>query len=76
MSRLKFILLLIIPSFFVGILMAYLDDNFGDKYFKLVMVLKINNSKLYSQTYNSYEEMRVHQEKWYPKPIELDKQEN
>ncbi len=41
MSRLKFILLLIIPSFFVGILMAYLDDNFGDKYFKLVISLWI-----------------------------------
>jgi hypothetical protein len=26
--------------------------------------------------YDSYEAMRVHQEKWYPKPIGLDKQEN
>lgn len=41
MSRIKFIILLIIPSFLVGILIAYLDETFGDKYFKLVISLWI-----------------------------------
>ena len=41
MSRIKFIILLIIPSFLVGVLIAYLDEVFGDKYFKLVISLWI-----------------------------------
>ena len=41
MSRIKFITLLIIPSFLVGILIAYLDETYGDKYFKLVISLWI-----------------------------------
>lgn len=41
MSRIKFLILLIIPSFFVGILIGYLDDIFGDKYFKLVISIWI-----------------------------------
>ncbi len=41
MSRIKFIILLIIPSFLVGVLIAYLDETFGDKYFKLVISLWI-----------------------------------
>lgn len=41
MSFIKFITLLIIPSFLVGILIAYLDETYGDKYFKLVISLWI-----------------------------------
>jgi MFS-type transporter involved in bile tolerance (Atg22 family) len=41
MGRLKFLVLLIIPSFLVGILIAYLDETYGDKYFKLVISLWI-----------------------------------
>lgn len=41
MGRLKFLVLLIVPSFLVGILIAYLDETYGDKYFKLVISLWI-----------------------------------
>lgn len=41
MNRITFFTLLIIPSFLVGILIAYLDETFGDKYFKLVISLWI-----------------------------------
>ncbi len=41
MGRLKFLVLLIIPSFLLGILIAYLDETYGDKYFKLVISLWI-----------------------------------
>ncbi len=41
MNRIKFLILLIIPSFLVGILIGYLDEIYGDKYFKLVISLWI-----------------------------------
>jgi len=41
MNRIKFLILLIIPSFIVGILIDYLDEIYGDKYFKLVISLWI-----------------------------------
>ncbi|SDM80865.1 hypothetical protein SAMN05421813_12417 [Daejeonella rubra] len=41
MNRIKFLILLIIPSFIVGILIGYLDEMYGDKYFNLVISLWI-----------------------------------
>lgn len=37
MNRLAFYILLIVPSFLVGILIAYLDERFGDKYFHSII---------------------------------------
>jgi MFS-type transporter involved in bile tolerance (Atg22 family) len=41
MNRIKFLILLIVPSFLVGVLIGYLDEIYGDKYFKLVISLWI-----------------------------------
>jgi len=39
MNRMNFLILLIIPSFIVGILNGYLDEMYGDKYSNLVIRL-------------------------------------
>ena len=41
MNRMNFLILLVIPSFIVGILLGYLDEMYGNKYFKLVISLWI-----------------------------------